>query len=58
MPQKFELALVTQQMLTVRKCLKRGDSQEAIMDFMEIDLPTLTHILEQIKAEDAAENPL
>ena len=56
--QKFELALVAQQMLTVRKCLKRGDLQEAIMDFMEIDLPALTHILEQITAEDAAKNAL
>ena len=56
--QKFELALVAQQMLTVRKCLKRGDSLEAIMDFMEIDMSTLTHLLEQIKAEDAAKNAL
>ena len=52
---KAEQEIIAQQMRSIRKFLKRGDSLEEIADFMEMDMPILTLFVEQIKAEDAAE---
>jgi hypothetical protein len=37
--------------VTIKKCLKRGDSIEQIADFLELDMPTLEFFLERITNE-------
>lgn len=50
--QQVEQELLSKQLKMIKKCLKRGDSHEEIIDFLEIDMPALQRFLELIEKKE------